>query len=79
MLESEKLGLLVWSPLAGGLLAGKYERGRETGAEGRRSQVDFPPVDRERCHAGEHPDDTHQRPVQSSRAAHRRPSERAKQ
>src|SRR6202453_5306250 len=26
LLESEKVGLLVWSPLAGGLLSGKYSR-----------------------------------------------------
>ena len=26
MLEAEKLGLMVWSPLAGGLLSGKYDR-----------------------------------------------------
>ncbi len=29
MLESEKLGLLVWSPLAGGFLSGKYTRGEQ--------------------------------------------------
>jgi aryl-alcohol dehydrogenase-like predicted oxidoreductase len=51
MLESEKMGLLVWSPLAGGLLAGKYERGQEKGGEGRRGDVDFPPIDRERAYA----------------------------
>ena len=26
LLEAEKLGLMVWSPLAGGLLSGKYDR-----------------------------------------------------
>ena len=51
MLESEKMGLLVWSPLAGGLLSGKYERGHEKGGEGRRGDLDFPPVDRERAYA----------------------------
>jgi len=35
MLESEGLGLLVWSPLAGGLLSGKYGR-EQTGVEGSR-------------------------------------------
>ena len=29
MLKSETVSLLVWSPLAGGLLSGKYSRGRE--------------------------------------------------
>jgi aryl-alcohol dehydrogenase-like predicted oxidoreductase len=51
MLESEKMGLLVWSPLAGGLLSGKYERGHEKGGGGRRGDLDFPPVDRERASA----------------------------
>jgi aryl-alcohol dehydrogenase-like predicted oxidoreductase len=26
LLEAEKTGLLVWSPLAGGLLSGKFSR-----------------------------------------------------
>ena len=46
MLLSEGLGLMVWSPLAGGLLSGKYqftEEGHE--GEGRRASFDFPPVD----------------------------------
>ncbi len=44
MLRSEGLGLLVWSPLAGGFLTGKYGRD-EPGAQGdRRTGFDFPPV-----------------------------------
>jgi len=48
MLESEGLGLMVWSPLAGGLLTGKYARGEgdETQGEGRRAKLDFPRVDK---------------------------------
>ena len=49
MLISEGLGLMVWSPLAGGLLSGKYalgEGGKAEG-EGRRAQLDFPRVDKE--------------------------------
>lgn len=42
MMQSEKVGLMVWSPLAGGLLSGKY---RKEGAEGRRANFEFPPVD----------------------------------
>ncbi|WP_316800262.1 aldo/keto reductase [Pedobacter frigidisoli] len=42
MLESEKLGLMVFSPLAGGYLSGKY-RGRDS--KGRRATIQFPPVD----------------------------------
>ena len=49
MLQSEHVGLLVWSPLAGGLLSGKTPRDG-TPAEGdRRAQLDFPPVDRPRA------------------------------
>jgi aryl-alcohol dehydrogenase-like predicted oxidoreductase len=49
MLQSEGLGLMVWSPLAGGLLSGKYGR-EQQGVEGsRRTTFDFPPVDRERA------------------------------
>jgi len=50
MLESEGLGLMVWSPLAGGLLSGKYrftDNGFE--GEGRRAAFDFPPVDLDRA------------------------------
>ncbi len=49
MLRSEHVGLLVWSPLAGGLLSGKYARDDDKPADGRRAQFDFPPVDRSRA------------------------------
>jgi aryl-alcohol dehydrogenase-like predicted oxidoreductase len=49
LLLEEKVGLLVWSPLAGGLLSGKYNRDG-TGPDGaRRVSFDFPPVNRERA------------------------------
>ncbi|HTS51890.1 MAG TPA: aldo/keto reductase [Burkholderiales bacterium] len=45
----QALSVLVWSPLAGGLLSGKFSEGA-TGPEGaRRSSFDFPPVDRARA------------------------------
>jgi aryl-alcohol dehydrogenase-like predicted oxidoreductase len=48
MLLSEKVGLMVWSPLAGGLLSGKFDR-EGSGPQGaRRASFDFPPVNRER-------------------------------
>ncbi|NMC20436.1 MAG: aldo/keto reductase [Thermogutta sp.] len=47
MLQAEKVGLMVWSPLAGGYLSGKYE-GPNVSEENRRAKFDFPPVDRER-------------------------------
>ncbi len=49
MLASEGLGLMVWSPLAGGLLSGKYGRDQQAEEGSRRTQFDFPPVDRPRA------------------------------
>lgn len=48
MLQSEKIGLMVWSPLAGGLLSGKYDRETQS-KDGRRAAFDFPPVDKPRA------------------------------
>jgi aryl-alcohol dehydrogenase-like predicted oxidoreductase len=48
LLEAEKIGLLVWSPLAGGLLSGKYSRTNQQPEGARRSEFDFPIVDKER-------------------------------
>jgi aryl-alcohol dehydrogenase-like predicted oxidoreductase len=48
LLESERVGLLVWSPLAGGLLSGKYSRSNQKPADSRRTEFDFPVVDKER-------------------------------
>lgn len=47
MLLSERVGLMVWSPLAGGLLSGKFSR--DGGGEGRRATFDFPPVDKDKA------------------------------
>ncbi|MCF1505168.1 aldo/keto reductase [Afifella sp. H1R] len=51
MLTSEKVGLMVWSPLAGGFLSGKYSRDDEKSGDGRRATFDFPPVDKDRGYA----------------------------
>jgi aryl-alcohol dehydrogenase-like predicted oxidoreductase len=48
LLESEKVGLLVWSPLAGGLLSGKFSRTNQKPVDSRRTEYDFPLVDKER-------------------------------
>jgi aryl-alcohol dehydrogenase-like predicted oxidoreductase len=48
LLEAEKTGLLVWSPLAGGLLSGKFSRQNQKPEGSRRSEFDFPIVDKER-------------------------------
>jgi aryl-alcohol dehydrogenase-like predicted oxidoreductase len=49
LLNDQKIGLMVWSPLAGGLLSGKFGPG-SNGPEGaRRVAFDFPPVDKDRA------------------------------
>jgi aryl-alcohol dehydrogenase-like predicted oxidoreductase len=47
MLEDQKMGLMVWSPLAGGILSGKFGPGAAGPQGARRSSFDFPPVDKE--------------------------------
>src|SRR5690348_163154 len=47
LMEAEQLGLMVWSPLAGGLLSGKFKRDAGGPNDARRSSFDFPPVNRE--------------------------------
>jgi aryl-alcohol dehydrogenase-like predicted oxidoreductase len=51
MLTEEKLGLMVWSPLAGGLLSGKYGPGANGPEGSRRASFDFPPVEKDRAWA----------------------------
>jgi aryl-alcohol dehydrogenase-like predicted oxidoreductase len=50
MLKSEGLGLMVWSPLAGGLLSGKFGREHQGEEGSRRTKFDFPPVNRDRAY-----------------------------
>jgi len=47
LLKDQGLGLLVWSPLAGGFLSGKFTRDSGDDAA-RRAKFDFPPVNKER-------------------------------
>jgi aryl-alcohol dehydrogenase-like predicted oxidoreductase len=50
LLQDQKLGLMVWSPLAGGLLSGKYKGADDKGPAGaRRVTFDFPPLNKERA------------------------------
>ena len=49
LLEAKKAGLLVWSPLAGGLLSGRFSRENQKPEGTRRSEFDFPIVDKERA------------------------------
>jgi aryl-alcohol dehydrogenase-like predicted oxidoreductase len=49
LLKDEQMGLMVWSPLAGGLLSGKFSRDGQGPAGTRRASFDFPPVDKARA------------------------------
>jgi aryl-alcohol dehydrogenase-like predicted oxidoreductase len=51
LINEEKLGLMVWSPLAGGLLSGKFGPGAPKVEDARRTNFDFPPVNLERAWA----------------------------
>ena len=51
LMEEERIGCMVWSPLAGGYLSGKYSPGSEGEAEGRRKSFDFPPLDKTKADA----------------------------
>ncbi|MBN2740241.1 MAG: aldo/keto reductase [Rhodobacteraceae bacterium] len=49
MLKDTGIGLMVWSPLAGGFLSGKYDR-EGKGSDGRRANFDFPPINKDRAY-----------------------------
>jgi aryl-alcohol dehydrogenase-like predicted oxidoreductase len=54
MMQDQNVGCLVWSPLAGGYMAGKYTPSQDGGEDikvepGRRANFDFPPLDKERA------------------------------
>jgi aryl-alcohol dehydrogenase-like predicted oxidoreductase len=49
--DDQKLGLMVWSPLAGGFLSGKFKRDQAAPTGSRRTSFDFPPLDKDRAFA----------------------------
>lgn len=46
----QKLGVMPWSPLAGGFLSGKYTRETEKVEGTRRATFDFPPVNKDKAY-----------------------------
>jgi aryl-alcohol dehydrogenase-like predicted oxidoreductase len=48
MTQDQNLGIMVWSPLAGGLLSGKYDAEGKGPADARRTSFDFPIIDKAR-------------------------------
>jgi aryl-alcohol dehydrogenase-like predicted oxidoreductase len=51
LVEDQGLGVMVWSPLAGGLLTGKFAPDGKGPEGARRAVFDFPPVDKDRAFA----------------------------
>lgn len=49
MALSENVGIMPWSPLAGGFLSGKYTRSNVIAGNSRRDSFDFPPVNKEKA------------------------------
>ena len=50
LLKDQNMGLMVWSPLAGGFLSGKYKRNQDPDSDSRRKEFDFPPIDKEKAY-----------------------------
>ena len=50
MALSEGLGLMPWSPLAGGFLSGKFTRDKSKAGDSRRDEFDFPPINKEKAY-----------------------------
>ena len=48
MCLAERVAIMPWSPLAGGLLSGKFDPNKKGPADARRASFDFPPVNMER-------------------------------
>jgi aryl-alcohol dehydrogenase-like predicted oxidoreductase len=48
MCQAEGVAILPWSPLAGGLLSGKFDPEKKGPSDARRSSFDFPPVNMDR-------------------------------
>jgi aryl-alcohol dehydrogenase-like predicted oxidoreductase len=46
--QAEGVAILPWSPLAGGILSGKFDPDKKGPADARRATFDFPPVNMER-------------------------------
>jgi len=46
MAKSENIGIMPWSPLAGGFLSGKFTRHNAVAGDSRRDAYDFPPINK---------------------------------
>jgi aryl-alcohol dehydrogenase-like predicted oxidoreductase len=48
--EAENLGMMPWSPLAGGFLGGRYTRDNDKVEGSRRTTFDFPPINKDKAY-----------------------------
>lgn len=51
LLNDAQMGLMIWSPLSGGVLSGKYDRDGKGPDGSRRGTFDYPPYDKDRAFA----------------------------
>ncbi|HCT30649.1 MAG TPA: aldo/keto reductase [Bacteroidales bacterium] len=49
MALNEGIGIMPWSPLAGGFLSGKFTRDKKVAGNSRRDEFDFPPINKEKA------------------------------
>ena len=49
LVKDQNLGLMIWSPLAGGYLSGKFSTNESAPDNSRRMTFDFPPLDKDRA------------------------------
>ncbi len=50
MAIDQKLGVMPWSPLAGGFLSGKFNRNTDKAGNSRRDNFDFPPINKSKAY-----------------------------
>jgi len=50
MALDQNIGIMPWSPLAGGFLSGKFTRDNEKAGDSRRDTFDFPPINKEKAY-----------------------------
>ena len=50
MALNEDIGIMPWSPLAGGFLSGKFTRNTQKAGNSRRDEFDFPPINKDKAY-----------------------------
>ena len=50
MAINEGIGIMPWSPLAGGFMSGKFSRDKHVAGDSRRDKFDFPPINKDKAY-----------------------------